>query len=143
MYNAVDISRYVVNMCTEENRPVTNLKLQKLMYYIWIDYYKKTGEFLFNNDICAWPLGPVVPDVYDEFCAYGGLPIQKRYDSNILCGVVKSVISASLDTWGQYSASTLVDMTHMQGKPWEKIYDQGRGRSKIIPFELIVECECN
>ena len=76
MFDAVTIARYIVDYCTKNNTPITNLKLQKLLYYVWIDYYKATNKPLFSNYICAWPLGPVVVDAYDEFCVYGGLNIR-------------------------------------------------------------------
>ena len=66
-YSAVDIAKYIVSYCSGKHRPVSNLKLQKMLYYTWIDYYKKTGTALFFNEICAWQLGPVVPDAYYEF----------------------------------------------------------------------------
>ena len=78
MYDAVSVAKYVINYCMKKAAPVTNLKLQKILYYLWIEFYKATGKPLFNNTIRAWPLGPVVPDVYDRFCAYGGLPIRQR-----------------------------------------------------------------
>ena len=41
-YSAVDIAKYIVSYCSGKHRPVSNLKLQKMLYYTWIDYYKKT-----------------------------------------------------------------------------------------------------
>ena len=45
-YTAVDIAKYIVSYCSGKHRPVSNLKLQKMLYYTWIDYYKKTGTAL-------------------------------------------------------------------------------------------------
>lgn len=47
-YSAVDIAKYIVSYCSGKHRPVSNLKLQKMLYYTWIDYYKKTGTALFS-----------------------------------------------------------------------------------------------
>ena len=56
--------------------PVSNLQLQKLLYFSWIDYYqKKKGAYLFDESFVAWPLGPVVLSAYYDFCAYGAEPI--------------------------------------------------------------------
>ena len=52
-YSAVDIAKYIVSYCSGKHRPVSNLKLQKMRYYTWIYYYKKTGTALFLNEICA------------------------------------------------------------------------------------------
>ena len=79
-FQVMDVARYIVNYCTEQNKPVSNLKLQKMLYYIWIEYHRRTNEYLFEDNIYAWPFGPVVPDVYYEYCSYAGSPIAKNYD---------------------------------------------------------------
>lgn len=73
----------IVSYCSNKKQPISNLKLQKILYYAWIDYYKRTGNALFLNDICAWQLGPVIPDVYYEFCSYAGTPIFESFDVSI------------------------------------------------------------
>ena len=78
-YTASDIARYIVSYCFRKRKPVSNLKLQKMLYYMWIEYYKKTKKSLFNDDICAWQFGPVIPDIYYAFCVYAGRPITKEY----------------------------------------------------------------
>ncbi len=75
-YKAMSIARYIVDYCDEIlQRPITNLQLQLILYCVWVDYYKQTGRELFADHIYAWQLGPVVADVYFEYCSYGGIPI--------------------------------------------------------------------
>ena len=70
MYSAMNIAQYIVNYAVQHGSPVSNLKLQKMLYYIWIDYYINTGNELFMDvNFCAWQLGPVVPDAYYLFCS--------------------------------------------------------------------------
>ena len=64
------MAKYIISRCSELRNPVSNLKLQKMLYFIWIEFYKHTGRMLFLDDICAWQLGPAVPIVYYEFCQY-------------------------------------------------------------------------
>ena len=143
MFDAVIIARYIVDRCTRNNSLITNLKLQKLLYYVWIDYYKATGNYLFSNYICAWPLGPVVADAYDEFCVYGGLTIRKRFDNLNIGEYEKSLIDQSIDKLMRYSASELVNKSHAAGKPWALVFNNGAGRGRIISFELIIKKECS
>ena len=58
-YTALEIAKYIISTCSKKNRPISNLKLQKLLYFAWIYYYTKTGNGLFHDDICAWQFGPV------------------------------------------------------------------------------------
>ena len=143
MYDAVSVAKYIISYCMEKAAPVTNLKLQKLLYFLWIAFYNATGSWLFENEIRAWPLGPVVPDVYDQFCAYGGLPIRQNFASTEIHSADKNILSDAIDEFVPFSAYKLVDLTHAKGKPWDKVFLDGRGRGRIIPFEMIIEDECN
>jgi uncharacterized phage-associated protein len=138
VYNAVDVARFIVGNAGE---PVSNLKLQKMLYFAWVGYYNKTRTYLFGDDICAWKFGPVIPSAYSEFRIYGGMPITTRKESTIRgrdADMLKDVISACVGK----TATSLVNMAHRPGGPWERTYDGGLGDRKKIPFERIVELEC-
>lgn len=143
MYDANVVAKYIVDYCMKNHSPVTNLKLQKILYYLWIDYYKEKKEYLFGNSIIAWPLGPVVIDVYAEFCAYGGFPIRKQYSDLQIDKEDQHLLDSTLAKLLPYSAHKLVDLSHAKGKPWDKIFLNGTGRDHPIPFEMIIEDECS
>ena len=44
----------------EGNNDLTNLKLQKILYFAQAEHLKKYNQKLFNQDIEAWQYGPVV-----------------------------------------------------------------------------------
>ncbi len=73
LYPAQYVADYTISYCTRAKKPISNLKLQKMLYFLWVDYYKKTKCELYLDDICAWKLGPVVPNVYYNFCLYAGI----------------------------------------------------------------------
>lgn len=66
-YDVSDVARFIVRKYIADGNPVTNMKLQKMLYYAWVRYYKQFGEYLFRDDIYAWKYGPVVPKVYREY----------------------------------------------------------------------------
>lgn len=140
-YKAIEIAKYIVTYCTEKNNPVSNLKLQKMLYYIWIDYYKAKKTELFKDRICAWQLGPVVPEVYYEFCSYAGNSIEKDF-SIAIEGNDKEIIDRIIDKLIPRTAASLVESSHEQGKPWDIVYKKGDGDREEIPFELIKLKEC-
>lgn len=49
MYDADEVAKLVIDVCMDEEKPVTNLKLQKILYFLWIDWYGKMGEYLFDD----------------------------------------------------------------------------------------------
>ena len=140
MYSALDIARYVISVCFKKNLLISNLKLQKMLYFVWVDFYKITGRKIFEDDICAWPLGPVVPTVYYEYCSYAGRPISEYYKSNINSGD-SVILDSIIINYGKIPANELVDKTHKKGSAWDTIYRNGAGNRKVIPFELIIEKE--
>lgn len=139
-YDALEIAKYVITKCSQAGKPVSNLKLQKLLYFLWIEFFRKTGEALFENDICAWQLGPVVPDVYYEYCSYAGIPINGKYLTNI-DRADKNLLDAILEKYMDISAFQLVNRTHVKGGAWDTIYCNGIGNRRVIPFEMIIDKE--
>lgn len=53
MYNVLDISRYIINKSIEINKPVNNLKLQKLLYYVQANFLIKENKNL-RNEVLKW-----------------------------------------------------------------------------------------
>lgn len=139
-YSAMEVARYIITRCSEEGRAISNLKLQKMLYFLWVDFYKKTGRKLFLDDICAWQLGPVVPEVYYEYCPYGGRPIFAEYTSEIK-NKDQRILDDLIRKYIDIPASVLVSRTHKSGSAWDRIYKNGLGNRKIIPFSLIIERE--
>lgn len=63
MYAALSIARYIIDKCTKERYPISNLQLQKILYYIQREFLQQ-GMKAFPEEIEAWQFGPVVPEVY-------------------------------------------------------------------------------
>ena len=139
--NVKDVAQYIVNYFIQMNKPVTNLKLQKLLYFSWIDYFICKREYLFKEHFEAWVLGPVVPEAYYEFCAYGA-DLIFRFKDVKLSGVNIDVLNAILLKYADVSPYTLVDKSHVKGGAWAETYREGKGRWHRIEFERIKSLEC-
>lgn len=141
-YSALQIAQYIVDYATNRGTPVTPLKLQKILYFVWISFYKQTSEYLFNDEFYAWQLGPVVPSVYDAFCIYGGMPIYKRYPKLDICTSDIPIIDDCLLHYINYSARDLVDKTHESTTAWYHTYNNGYGKRQKITFQDIITFDC-
>ena len=134
-YKAIDISKYIINKCTIEQYPISNLQLQKILYYIQRTFLEN-NMLAFDDDFEAWQFGPVVPDVYYQYCGFGSLNIRMKYnitvDSNF-AAIINPIVEAkrNLNPW------SLVEDTHKPGKAWAQVYNNGLGNHTIIPKELI------
>lgn len=140
-YSAMAVANFIIDLCSKMKEPISNLRLQKLLYFAWVDYYKETKRTLFYDAICAWQLGPVVPEVYYEYCSYGGRPINLYCETEIEpqdMDILKEIVNY----YRLVPVSELVERTHKPETAWYQIYDGGRGNRQVIPFELIKKKEC-
>lgn len=142
IYNAMDVANFIINKCYEMHNPISNLQLQKILYFAWIGFYEITGRSLFGDIICAWQFGPVVPEVYYEYCAYGGRPINIKCETDIKSDD-QSILSNIVDKYVDIPVYVLVNMTHRAGGAWDTIFSGGEGNRQVIPFELIKAKECD
>ncbi len=120
MYDAREIAKLIINECMDENRPVTNLKLQKILYFMWIDWYKARREPLFDNEIQAWHYGPVIPDVYWKYRIFVADPIRKREE----CQIPESDAKLLRKMTRKYNARSVRDLiqeSHRDGSPWARV----------------------
>ena len=130
---AMDVAKYIVTKSTEIGYPVTNLKLQKLLYFTQGLSLSVFGKPAFNDEIEAWRYGPVVPSVYSTFSLYGALDISRKYDDfQINDGDILSSALYVLIKFKETNAFELVDMTHEKDTPWYNIY-HGQCASPVIP----------
>jgi uncharacterized phage-associated protein len=124
-YDANDIAKYVINYYQQQHNSISNLKLQKVLYYIQGNFLCKYDKPCFNNTIEAWKHGPVVPDVYFEYNGYTNGPILSVKSSNIILEQDhKEIIDTVLEKCKNSSAWDLVAQTH-QESPWLKSYISG------------------
>ena len=138
VYDAVDIARRMVQISIRDRIPLTNLKLQKLLYYAWMDYYRETGSHLYDNGIQAWSYGPVVPDAYYEFWTNVSNIIRyTRTPSEEIDLCTDIFLEHTLDRYREVSISSFVDMTHGEDTPWSRHYKMGR--KEAIPFRTMID----
>lgn len=127
MYSALDIARYIIGYCNRRGYYVSNLKLQKILYFIQAEFLVTLGVACFRETIQAWAFGPVVPQVYQEYKKFGSSNILIDYETE---GIMRSEVDEQLvegivDQCDEYSASDLVRFTHSQS-PWLNAYQKYR-----------------
>ncbi|MBS7217743.1 MAG: DUF4065 domain-containing protein [[Clostridium] spiroforme] len=132
MYNALSIARYIIDFYNQHNRGISNLKLQKVLYFVQAEFLVGTPDHraCFLDPIEAWDFGPVVPSVYHQYKIYGSgiIPsdnndILKPYYDRISEDdqeMINNIVEATFD----YTASELVNLTHNQA-PWKDAYRKG------------------
>jgi uncharacterized phage-associated protein len=133
-YSALVIAYAFVRRGIDESNPVTQMQLQKMVYFAHGYHYARYGEALINEPIQAWEYGPVIPSIYHSYKFYGSSPIitvDKIIDrpSDIdLLGLSASAKDAIDYTWkatSKLSAFHLSSWSHKDGSPWANVYQEG------------------
>lgn len=103
------------------------LKLQRLVYLLYKDYLKETGNSLFTDTFETWKSGPIIPSIYNVFSPYGMKPIKSLapncvWKSYIVAekGVFRSCIDCTWDKYSWCSAERLSELTRTKGSAWDK-----------------------
>ena len=117
---ANQVADYILYMTREVGDLISNLQLQKLVYYSQAWYLAFYGEPLFDEPIEAWVHGPVQPGIYARFAGYTWQPITE----DVSCPTfhtsrVKSLVKEVLDVYARKTGWELEALTH-QEDPWRE-----------------------
>jgi uncharacterized phage-associated protein len=117
MATASQVAKYIVNFYQQCGDPVTNLKLQKLLYYVQGWHLGLKGTSAFDDRIEAWVHGPVQPGVYREYNANRWNPIVNEVQVPALSEELTSLVADVLETYGGDSGYELELRSHRE-EPW-------------------------
>lgn len=102
----------------ERGEVLTNLKLQKLLYYAQAWRLALTNEPLVDEDFQAWVHGPVLPSQYHRFKEFQWRPLAVDLSRPDFAGAgIVSHLTEIVDVFGSETAVALELMTHRE-KPW-------------------------
>lgn len=123
MYDALDVACYIIQRENEQGKTISNLKLQKVLYFVQAEFLVSTGEPCFKDTIEAWDFGPVVPTVYHKYKVYGSAQIPARWveQRDFITYKDKIIIDDIVNECSKYSAAQLTEITQCQS-PWLDSY---------------------
>lgn len=134
-YDGRSVANFVLDRCQEKNRPVSNLALQKIVYFCHVWSLVHLKRPLVKHRFEAWQLGPVLPYLYREFKEFDASPVTKRatkldpvdghtriveYDFD---PDTKVLLEEIIDFYSRMRASDLVSLSHVDGGPWHKVWN--------------------
>lgn len=143
MATALDIAAAFLQLARigEEPTVVTQMQLQKLLYYAqgWSLGFR--GQPLFAEPIEAWRHGPVVDAAYQQFKSFADKPIQLPTSSapNALSESERLLVAWVWDRYGRYTGSYLRKLTHEE-PPWRDAWGDRASddRARVpIPHEAM------
>lgn len=146
--------RSICNLILEEagDIPITNLALQKLLYFVHGLHIMETKEPLVSGYFEAWQYGPVHPAAFAAFKSAGKNPISFRATRhNVLTGEtallpavtdqeVRRRVRQVMTLFGEITPGRLVDISHAPKAPWHFVVSKARNSMSFgmrIPNDVI------
>jgi len=123
-FSALDVAKYIIAYEHSKQRQVSNLRLQKLLYFVQAKAILETDELCFSDEMQAWDFGPVVPKVYHAYKIFGSWDIKAGDTEQKFDEVTESYTRDILDYCSSYPTFQLVEITHKQA-PWKNAYRKG------------------
>lgn len=124
------IANFILDRSEAEGRKLSNLSLQKIVYFCHVWFLVQRGAPLIKHSFEAWQYGPVLPYLYREFKDYEDRPISQRCrridpltGQNVVVNYdfdahTEALLSQVVDFYSRINPSTLVEMTHVVDGPW-------------------------
>lgn len=126
------VANAILTIAKENRIGVTQLSIQKIVYFMHGKSLIERGEPLVSGSFEAWPYGPVHPLLYETFKRFGADPISDPAQSrDLMTGSVHPVeepqdddirlfIRESALTYLRMTPGRLIDLSHAPRSPWDQ-----------------------
>jgi len=121
---ALDVGKYFIYLANQGKKPITNKKLQKLVYYSQAWSLALNDKKLFKEPIEAWVHGPAVRSLYLQYKNFGFSPIKEEIDTKSIKipAKDKKLLDEIWKVYGKLDAEYLEMLTHSE-QPWQEARD--------------------
>ncbi len=151
-YSAKAIANYFFSKGQKEKKPITPLKMQKLVYVAHGWHLGIESQPLIDDEyVEAWDFGPVFPSLYHEFKHFKNNPVaepaeeliidEHPLDLKIYTPKVQEedkelmkFLDQIWEVYSKYSGSRLSTMSHGKGTPWSNTR-QKVGKIRNAPID--------
>lgn len=119
LVNYDEIAKFFIAIANETGDVITNLKLQKLVYYAQAWFLANYKKPLLDKDFQAWVHGPVIPDLYHKYKKFGSEPIIEKIslEEVKIDKPIKNFLFEVAKVYMPRGAYELEAMTHNEA-PW-------------------------
>ena len=137
------IANAVLDRARAISRPITNLDIQKIVYFMHGHYLVRHEAPLVRGEFEAWPYGPVHRVLYNAFREYENKPIDRlamafdpitRTSRSLPALADDGAVAVLGDFLGHYldlPTYLLVELTHGVGTPWSRTMEDARSRVNV------------
>lgn len=129
------IANLVLDLANEEGSRVSNLTINKIVFFLHAHYLVEFKEPLVSAKIEAWDFGPVFRELYKEFKEFGDRTITKKAQrlnpetgefetcTAVLSPETHVFLKKIAKKYLPLSSGSLVALSHEKGGPWDQTWN--------------------
>ena len=135
-HSPISIANAFLAIAGEKGRALTNMQLQKLVFFAHGWHLALKGEPLIDTPVKAWNFGPVIPPLYKALKQFGNGTVIGPITKNNHDGTppteafIMSLIERVWQVYGRLTGGQMSTLTHQDGSPWDVTF-------KKKPYEEI------
>lgn len=134
------------------------IKLFKLLYLMDFEHFRLTGKSITGAEYSAWKMGPVPTVLYDQWDEPDGdfgeaveivleqqidytrqtVRPKRKFDDVEFTPRQLRVMKVVAEKHRDVRSAAMIDVTHAENGAWARVWNDGAGRSKPIPYELSI-----
>jgi hypothetical protein len=149
---------------SKNTKHLHKLKLFKLLNFLDFEHYRQTGRAVTGLRYSAWPMGPVPADFDTELTRPEGdlrsaisiikvsdptkeerfridfrprAQFEKKYFSKRELRIMEELAMI----FEEYRGEDMSEFSHYKELPWSKIYQNGKGKGRVIPYDLALSSQ--
>jgi uncharacterized phage-associated protein len=148
-----------INYFAQHTKKLGKTKLFKLLFFLDFQHFQATGRSVTGLDYNAWPKGPVPVALFNEIEApaedmaavleFEEIPVKndgtmlsvkpraKFSDAHFSKREMK-LLEALAKEYRNATADEMIEATHLENSPWDKIWNEQGNKQAAIPYELAV-----
>ena len=127
MYSAAAVANAFLQLAKQENKSLTNMKLQKLVYIAHGWSLALLDMPLLSDEVRAWQWGPVIPSLYEQLKHYGSGVVTEpvaAFDEVPPNSQEMQVIRGVWRSYGKHDPFWQSAITHQKGTPWSETWSE-------------------
>lgn len=124
-FDVFRVSNFVIDTAKENNVELTNLKLQKILFFLQGFYLHKYKKRLINGEFAKWHFGPIERESYKYFKPYGSTQITDgAFDFSVITFEITTIPPISANEIGEAKFADLKsELTKMLSFPAWKLVE--------------------
>lgn len=147
-----------INFFARNTRKCGKVKLFKLLYFLDFEHFKRTGRSVTGQTYNAWKMGPVPVALFEEIDAprpdlaeaveFVERPIpgsdrpmiavhpKAEFSDRHFTPREMTIMKNLAKEYANAAADDMIEATHLENLPWDRVYNQPGGKQQVIPYEL-------